>query len=76
MPALCAVGKTTGMVIDSGEGVSHTGPVYESCALSHATERPPFVGHGLNDYLGKMFCKRGFCFISVGGTEDIKGKLR
>ncbi|KAM3183242.1 hypothetical protein ACTXT7_010728 [Hymenolepis weldensis] len=57
-------------------GVTHTGPVYGSYALSHITKGSPFAGHGLNDFLGKTFCKRGFCFISVGETEDMKEKLR
>ncbi|VDL29713.1 unnamed protein product [Hymenolepis diminuta] len=63
------------LFIDSGQSVTHTGPVSESYALSHATERSPFVGHGHNDYLGKMFCKQGFCFFSVSRTEGIKEKL-
>jgi len=64
--SLYAHGRTTGTVCDSGDGVSHTVPVYEGFQIPHAVRKNMIAGRAVTEHMEKLL---GLDGISSQGGE-------
>ena len=69
--SLYASGRTTGCVVDSGEGLTHTVPVYEGYSLPHAIEHVRLGGRATAEYMRTLVTERygGYALSNLGVTS-------
>lgn len=69
---LYAQGLLSGVVVDSGDGVTHICPVYEGFAISHLTRRLDIAGRDITRYLIKLLLLRGYAFNHSADFETVR----
>lgn len=67
-----SAGLATGVVVDSGDGVTHVVPVYEGFALPHLTRRLDVAGRDVTRYLIKLLLMRGYAFERTADFETVR----
>jgi actin-related protein 2 len=69
---LYAQGLMTGVVVDSGDGVTHICPVVEGFGLSNLTRRLDVAGRNITNYLIKLLFLRGYAFNKSADFDTVR----
>ena len=70
--SLYSAGRTTGVVLDAGDGVSHTVPVYEGYQMPHAVGRMDVAGRDLTEHMQRLLMQEGLTFQGSSGLELVR----
>ena len=70
--SLYASGRTTGIVMDVGEGLTHVIPVYEGFALPHSVMRSDVAGRDITKQLQLLLRRSGLAFTTTSELDVIQ----
>eukprot|EP00158_Paraphelidium_tribonemae_P002164 Partr_v1_DN25167_c1_g1_i1_m76881 putative ARP1 actin-related protein 1 homolog len=70
--SLYASGRTTGIVLDAGDGVCHSVPVYDGFAVQNAIQRIDIAGRDVTTYMQTLLRKSGYNFVTSAEKEVVR----
>ena len=70
--SLFCSGRTTGCVLDSGEGQTHVVPVFDGHIVAHGVTRAHLAGRNLTDYMKEILAERGYLFTTTAEREIVR----
>ena len=70
--SLYASGRTTGIVLDAGDGVSHAVPVFEGFAMPSSIRRIDVAGRDVTEHMQTLFRKSGYVFHTSAEKEVVR----
>ena len=70
--SLYASGRTTGIVLDCGDGVSHAVPVYEGFAVPSSIRRVDVAGRDVTEHMQLLLRKAGHVFHTSAEKEVVR----
>ncbi|KFO21958.1 actin-related protein T1 [Fukomys damarensis] len=76
--ALYSYASVTGLVVDSGDGVTCTVPIFEGYSLSHAVTKLYVAGRDITEHLIRLLLAQGYtypCILNKAVVDDIKERM-
>jgi len=70
--AMFAAGRTTGIVLDSGDGVTHIVPIFETYSVPHAVNRIQLAGRDVSLQLQNIMTERGWNFETTAQFQIVR----
>lgn len=70
--SLYSSGRTTGVALDVGEGLTHAIPVYEGFALPHSIVRSDIAGRDVTNHLQLLLRRSGLAFRTSAENDLVK----
>jgi centractin len=70
--SLYSSGRTTGVVLDVGEGVTQCVPVYEGYALAHSVMRSDVAGRDVSRHMQLLLRRSGLNFTTTAEADFVK----
>merc|ERR1719383_348139 len=70
--SLYASGRTTGVIMDTGDGVSHIVPVYEGYSLNGSVLRINLAGRDLTEHFMRLMTEKGYSMTTSAEREIAK----
>lgn len=70
--ALYGQGLSSGVVVDSGDGVTHIVPVYDSTVLTHQVKRLDIAGRDVTKNLINLLLRKGYAFNRTADFETVR----
>ena len=72
MLSLYAYDRTTGIVLECGDGASHTVPLFNGVEFPNAGHQWDLGGRDITDYLTKKLNERGYHFTTIAEREMVR----
>ncbi|KAL3089483.1 hypothetical protein niasHS_006867 [Heterodera schachtii] len=70
--SLYSSGRTTGVVLDSGDGVTHVVPIFEGFAIEHGIQRIDIAGRDVTRQMKLLLRKEGHLFTKTSEFEIVR----
>lgn len=70
--AMFSSGRTTGIIVDSGDGVTHTVPIFETYSVPHAVKKIMLAGRDISANLEHILTERGWNFETTAQFQIVR----